>query len=263
MQKPPVDFGRRSEDYARSRPGFPEAFYNRCAQWIMFSRTEALDLATGPGVVALKLAELGANVIGVDIAATQIRMAEQLATERGLEGRARFLVARAEETGLPDNTFDLIAAGQCWHWLAPERMAPEIQRLLRPGGLLLIGFFDYVPVEDEIAHATEELILKYNPTWPLAGRDGRRPHLAQQVTELGFHIVDEFTFDHDQAFTHETWRGRIRTCNGVGSGGMTEEQVAAFDVELREMLRLRFPDEPMHIKHRVWGLIARPDSYGG
>ena len=48
----------------------------------------------------------------------------------------------------------------------------------------------------------------------------------------------------------------MRTCNGVGSGVMTDEQVAAFDAALAQLLRREFPDEPLLIKHRVWAVIV-------
>ena len=37
----------------------------------------------------------------------------------------------------------------------------------------------------------------------------------------------------------------------------TDEQVAAFDAALAELLRREFPDEPLLIEHRVWAVLVR------
>ena len=73
----------------------------------------------------------------------------------------------------------------------------------------------------------------------------------------GFELVEQFCYDHDRMFTHVGWRGRIRTCNGVGSGGLSEQKVAEFDEALAALLARRFPDEPLPVRHRVWATVAR------
>lgn len=53
----------------------------------------------------------------------------------------RFVEAKAEATGLPDASFDLIAAVYLFHELPPKirvEVATEIARLLRPGGALIL-----------------------------------------------------------------------------------------------------------------------------
>jgi 2-polyprenyl-3-methyl-5-hydroxy-6-metoxy-1,4-benzoquinol methylase len=61
-----VNFGLRSDDYARYRPGFPASFYDRLERTFPISDSTGLDLGTGPGTVALELARRGANVLGLD-----------------------------------------------------------------------------------------------------------------------------------------------------------------------------------------------------
>ena len=81
-----VDFGRHSEDYGRYRPGFPTSFFDRLEALRPFSDTQALDLGTGPGVVALELARRGARVVGVDVAPNQLKVARRLAEREYLSG---------------------------------------------------------------------------------------------------------------------------------------------------------------------------------
>jgi 2-polyprenyl-3-methyl-5-hydroxy-6-metoxy-1,4-benzoquinol methylase len=69
-----VDFGKQSGDYARHRPGFPDSFYNRIQTFLPLSATEALDVGTGPGIVALELAKRGARVTGIDMRKTRSKL---------------------------------------------------------------------------------------------------------------------------------------------------------------------------------------------
>jgi len=62
--------------------------------------------------------------------------------------------------------------------------------------------------------------------------------------------------DVDVPFTHDAWRGRMRSSNGVGAS-LSAAEVAAFDAELARLLRERFPEEPLVVPHRVWALVAR------
>ena len=74
-----------------------------------------------------------------------------------------FRVATAEETGLPDASFDIVTAGQCWHWFDRPKAAREVRRLLKPGGTVIIAHFDWLPLKDNIVDLTEKLVIKFNP----------------------------------------------------------------------------------------------------
>ncbi len=258
-----IDFGRRSDDYATFRPGFPDSFYDRLGTHVTFSDTTAVDLGTGPGVVALALAKRGATVTGIDIADNQIAAARRRATELGLDHRAQFRVGRAEDTQLPDESADLVIAGQCWDWFDHDRAMAEVVRLLRPGGTHVIAHFCYLPGRSAVAGRTEQLIIEHNPAWTMGGRDGIYEHHIEAMQVLGMQLVEQFCYDHLQPFTHEQWRGRIRTSNGVGSGVMSDRQVGDFDRALAALLEAEFPAEPLLIEHRVWAVITRKPVAAG
>lgn len=254
-----VDFGRHSEDYAEHRPGFPPSFHRRIDALAPIGGSRSLDLATGPGTIALELAARGSSVVGVDVSVEQVATARRLAKERGLEGEARFVVATAEATGLDAGSFDLATAGQCWHWFDGPAAMEEARRVLRPGGALAIAYFSYLPEHSPVARDTEDLILEFNPTWSMAGSTGMFPDLVDEVIRGGFDLVEQFCYDHDEEFTHARWRGRIRTCNGVGSGGLSPSEVARFDDALKRLLSETYPD-PVVVEHRVWCVVARKPS---
>ncbi|MDJ0924400.1 MAG: methyltransferase domain-containing protein [Acidimicrobiia bacterium] len=245
----PIDFGRTAVDYERHRPGFPDSFFDELAErrWIR-PGLRALDLGTGTGTLALGFAARGLLATGLDIAPELLDVARAAAADQGLV--ARFVPGRAEATGLDNSAYDLVSAGQCWWWFDAEATITEVRRVLAPTGRLLICNFSYVPLPGNVAGRTEDLILQHNPGWPKAGWRGVHPEQVRALDESGFEQVESFSYTVDVAFSHEAWRGRIRTCNGVGSA-LNEEQVEVFDDELASLLAAEFPGE-LRVKHRIF-----------
>lgn len=48
----------------------------------------------------------------------------------------------------------------------------EMKRILKKDGLLIVAQFVYLPKRSEVANQSENLVLKYNPKWTMAGSDG-------------------------------------------------------------------------------------------
>ena len=244
-----IDFGRTAVDYERHRPGFPESFFDRLLnqRWIAGGQ-RTLDLGTGTGSLALGFAARGLEVTGLDIAPELLKVARQAAFDRDL--RANFVEGRAEATGQDDAGFDLVSAGQCWWWFDEADAIREARRILAPGGRLLICNFSYLPLSGTVAGRTEDLILQHNPGWLKAGSYGVHPEQVEALDRGGFHQVESFSYLVDVPFNHVGWRGRIRTCNGVGSA-LSAEQVDRFDAELAALLAREFPGA-LCVPHRVF-----------
>lgn len=170
-----VDFGRHSEDYAAYRPGVPPSFYQRIDAITRIKGSRSLDLATGPGTIALELGALGSSVVGIDTSPEQIATAERVSKERHLEDSVHFRIASAEDTGLDASSFDLVTAGQCWHWFDSGAAMAEVRRVLRPGGILAIAYYSYLAEHAPVVRDTEDLVLEFNPSWIMAGSTGMYP----------------------------------------------------------------------------------------
>ncbi|MEV4382304.1 hypothetical protein [Streptosporangium sp. NPDC049644] len=56
-------------------------------------------------------------------------------------------------------------------------------------------------------------------------------------------------------YTHQAWRGRMRTC-GVGAS-LTDTEVAAFDADPARPLRELLPEEPRTVPSRISAFVAR------
>jgi SAM-dependent methyltransferase len=250
-----IDFGKTAQDYGRYRAGFPPAFFDRLATYrIGLSGQRVLDLGTGTGTLARGLALRGCTVTGLDPSAPLLQEAERLDQEAGVT--ISYVMATAEQTGLPNASFAVVTAGQCWHWFDRPRAAQEARRLLVAQGFLVIAHFDWIPLPGNVVEATEKLIETHNPAWKLGGGKGIYPAWLRDAGVAGFVDIETFSFDRQAPYSHAAWRGRIRASAGVAAS-LSPEQVGRFDADLRALLAERFASDPLAVPHRVFAMIAR------
>ncbi|MFN8542097.1 MAG: class I SAM-dependent methyltransferase [Thermomicrobiales bacterium] len=92
-----------------------------------------LDVGCGPGTVALRVAHLFAEVIGLDPDADMLAEAARRAAELGI-GNARWVRARAEELPAGLGTIRVATFGASFHWMDRDLVAATILTMLEPGG---------------------------------------------------------------------------------------------------------------------------------
>jgi ubiquinone/menaquinone biosynthesis C-methylase UbiE len=96
-----------------------------------------LDVGCGTGFLALRLAELGHTVTGIDLSPQMLDHARRKAEQAGRQIDFRVGDAAALESN--DETYDLVVARHViWNLPDPERGVAEWLRVLRPGGRLAL-----------------------------------------------------------------------------------------------------------------------------
>jgi SAM-dependent methyltransferase len=249
-----IDWSRTRADYSTWRPDYPDALYARLrAHDVGVAGQRVLDVGCGTGFLGRRFAAQGARVVGVDIASEQV--ADANARARAAQLDARFFVASAEATAVADHRFDVVIAGQCWLYFDKARVVPEVLRVLAAGGRLVTCHFSWLPREDELARASEQLILRFNPKWSAADWDGVIPD-QPRGTHDAFACAQRIVFDEDIPFTRDSWRGRIRASRGVGAT-LSPAEIERFDAEHDALLRER-AGERFTIKHRVDAHVLTP-----
>ena len=228
------DWGRAAGDYAKFRDIYPDEFYQRIIDLgLCIKGQDVLDLGTGTGVLPRNLYRFGAQFTGTDISAGQIEEAERLSTESGMD--IKYMVSAAEDVNFPANSFDVVTACQCYIYFNEKVVLPKIHGMLKDGGRYCILWMAWLPYEDRIAQASENLVLKYNPAWTGGGTKRHELVIPEWAQSL-FSVRNSIQYDLKLPFTRESWHGRIRACRGIGASSLPDEAIAEFEREHIEML---------------------------
>ena len=126
---------------------------------------KVLDLGCGDGTTALPAAQLGADVLGVDIARNLVEAGNRRASEAGLtnlrfqEGDASALV------DLKDRTFDLVVSifGAMFA-PRPFDVAKEMVRVTKKGGRIVMG--NWIPNDPTLVAQLLKISAAYSPPPP-------------------------------------------------------------------------------------------------
>ena len=244
------DYGKAAADYAQHRQGFPPRLFD----WIDGqggASGDVLDLGTGTGLMARELARRGARVTVLDPSLDMLREANDAARRDGLDILHR--QGRAEDTDLPDASFDLITAATCWHWFDRPAAARECARLLRPGGRLIIAHQDWLRRPGNVIDVTLQAIHRVNPPPKARKWTFQYPDWLFDLTDAGFADYQITAFPAKLDHTHDAWVGRIVASAQIGPA-LDPDQLDAFRRDFKSDLVRNFPNQPMAVEHRVFAI---------
>jgi SAM-dependent methyltransferase len=145
-------FSGLASDYARFRPHYPDALFSWLATLVPEHHL-AVDVGSGNGQAAAALAPHFESVIAIEPSGSQLAHAEPIAN-------VDFRKAAAEETGLDSGVADLLVAAQAVHWFDLDAFFSEAQRVLRPGGALVVWCYGVGGITPEIDALVHELYEK-------------------------------------------------------------------------------------------------------
>jgi SAM-dependent methyltransferase len=126
---------------------------------------KVLDLGCGDGTTALPEAKLGADVLGVDIAANLVNAGNGRAKEAGL-ANCKFQEGDATDlSDLKDGAFDLVVSifGAMFA-PKPFDVAKEMTRVTRPGGRIVMG--NWIPNDPTLVAQILKISSAYSPPPP-------------------------------------------------------------------------------------------------
>ncbi len=207
-------FSRLAKQYARYRPTYPAALFDYLAS-ISPRRQLAWDCACGAGQASAALAEHFDCVVATDASAQQIAAATPHA-------QVTYRVAKAEDSGLPSGTVDLVTVAQALHWLDLPAFYAEVHRVLRPAGVLAVWTYGVLLVEGEgvnslIQHFYETTVGPYWPPERQLVEDGYRS-LAFPFAELTPpYFAMQSLWTRQQLLGYlQTWSATARYVDEVG-----------------------------------------------
>jgi SAM-dependent methyltransferase len=152
-------FSSRVADYVRYRPGYPSALLDLLrSECALRSDDVIADIGSGTGFLSELFLKNGNRVYGI-VPNKEMRQAgeEYLASYDGFSS----IEGSAEATTLDDASVDFITAGQSFHWFEPDSARREFNRIVKPGGWLVIAWNDRRMEEAPFTSAYENILERF------------------------------------------------------------------------------------------------------
>jgi len=202
----PTDrFSSRVDDYVRYRPSYPPEIIplleRECGLTI---NSTIADIGSGTGLLAKLFLRFACRVFGVEPNAEMRRAGEEFLAEYE---RFCSINARAEHTGLPEASVDLITAGQAFHWFDPAAAHAEFQRILRAPRWVVLIWNERLVDDEGFLFGYERLLERFAPEYKTVdhrriGSEGISAFFGHQDWKLA-------QFDNHQDFDFAGVRGRL------------------------------------------------------
>ena len=154
-----------------------------------------LDSGGGTGKWSLWLAQKGYEVTLLDISPKSLEVAKKKAEEAGVN--FPIIEGNAEDTSLSSQAYDLILAfGTISYTPDPDKLLLEINRLLRPGGIVCVEYFNSLGWANAVGDLDFKLDLALadqgwftNPTLKYPERAFSNKYMEEILNNHGFNIV--------------------------------------------------------------------------
>jgi SAM-dependent methyltransferase len=197
-------FSSRVEEYIRFRPGYPGALIDLLRRECALTReSRVADIGSGTGILSEMLLAFGCDVTGVEPNDEMRQAGDRLLASWP---RFRSVSGRAEHTGLPAASLNLVTAAQAFHWFDPVAAQAEFRRILRPGGRLALIWNERL-VEGAFLEGYEALLRRYCPEY--AEVDHRRIDAKAMDSFFGAGTWQEAWLPNQQDFDLAGLLGRL------------------------------------------------------
>ncbi|HEX7893360.1 MAG TPA: class I SAM-dependent methyltransferase [Terriglobales bacterium] len=223
---PTERFSSRVEHYVRFRPTYPKEAINVLRDECGLQPEHLIaDIASGTGLFTRLLLENGNRVLGVEPNA-DMRAA-------GEEYLAKFpnfssVVGTAEATTLPDRSLDFVTAAQAAHWFDRDKALVEFQRILKPGGYLVLLWNDRLVETAGFNRDYEQLVLRYGTDYgEVKRRDAAASHFFGEIP------CTKRVLANHQELDFEALQGRL-----VSSSYIPQPGEASYDPMITDLRRL-------------------------
>ena len=220
-------FGNTAEDYERGRPGWTDAVAEVGG---LPASAEVLDLGAGTGKLTRVLGRRFASITAVEPDPSMRAVFSQATV------CCKVLEGSAESIPLADGSVDGVFCADCFHWFDWPVAIAEIERVLRPEGVLVMGF-----------HANGGDL---DPPYPQAARDAfdryRRPDVEPggKIYESGrwkepfarsrFRPLCEEVFEHEERLGRDDMISLVLSQSIIAA--LPEDERLALAGELRTLI---------------------------
>ena len=241
-------FAGTAQFYARYRVAYPDHLLeDLCSRAEVSGGGRLLDLASGPGRLALPLSSRFSEVLAVDQEVDMVEVGQQEARRLGIDN-VRWEVCRAEDLKLAANSIELITIGEAFHRLHQSTIAALALRWLKPGcRVATLGCYGVTRGQEP----WQQILRDFLRTWTARdmkprgasesrGRYGGLVHDGQVLRQAGFREVETHEFSYPHEWTADSIIGVLYS----GSGNLKKrlgDESTRFEAELKDLLSSHDP----------------------
>lgn len=138
--------------YDHARPACPEKVKEILISYLGRTPACVVDMGCGTGLSTITWSEVSQKIIGIEPSADMLAVAKEKAAALD---NVDFISTFSNETGLANDSVDIITCSQSFHWMDPESTLKEAGRILKSGGVFAAYDCDWPPIcswEAELAY---------------------------------------------------------------------------------------------------------------
>ena len=234
-------FSHLAATYASFRPHYPSTLFDYVAGCCR-QRELAWDCACGSGQATLDLAQRFDAVLATDASAAQLAAAPPHA-------KVCYREAPAEVSGLAASSVDLVTVAQALHWFELVPFYTEVERVLRPRGVLAAWTYGVLHVAGA---AIDRLLQEFywetlQPYWPAERQlveSGYRtlPFALAELTPPAFAMQEDWSLAQLSGYIR-SWSAsaRYREKNGADPAAILAQSLSPLWGDPHELKRISWP----------------------
>lgn len=127
--------------YENSRPTVPAHAIEIITNYLGKTPETVVDLGCGTGLSTRAWENKCVKVIGIEPSEDMLNIAKAKSNSN-----TSFVKAYSDNTGLPNDSADVVFCSQAFHWMNPHDTLSEVDRILRKGGIFAAVDCDWPPV---------------------------------------------------------------------------------------------------------------------
>lgn len=222
-------FSSRVDNYVKYRPGYPGEILDLLTAKCGLTTTSVIaDVGSGTGFLARLFLDMGCHVWGIEPNAEMRSAGENL-----LKNYRKFYSrdGSAEKTGLPGSSVDIISVGQAFHWFNLDLTRIEFERILKPGGWVVLVWNERRVDSSAFLRAYEQLLHRYGTDYD----SSNHRHFNKEVIQafFGNPTLQVQIFENIQWFDLEGLKGRVSSSSYVPEAGQP-----GYDDLMRELCQI-------------------------
>ena len=219
------------DNYARYRPTPPDDILVQSLNYLDAAKAEVVvDLGCGTGISTRIWRDYAMCVTGIDPSAEMLAIAKKNNEHDHIE----FIRSMAHQTRLPDESVEIVTCSQSFHWMEPHSTLNEVNRILKPNGVLVIYDAKWPPsVNLMYERAYNELFDRVNKITGqlqdnLAYKWDKSRHYSNIVDSNLFRFVHQKYYHKSIPFQKENFIGLALSQGGLEAllkNGFSESEI--------------------------------------